>query len=270
MNILSFDIEEPWHTIPRRSDYEAACRPTNLAQFFDELEELIDPAKVTPIFFWVGTVADRHKSLVRDLLERGFLIGSHGRDHDDLARLPGDQLTAYLSHSRKHLQDITGTEIPSFRAPVFSLGNLPDYWDSLEAAGFQYDFSICDAPRIAGGGHGTGIRCPTHIEGTSIFEFPMSYNEILGKKIYATGGGYFRIAPHSVIERLQDRLDYNMYYLHPVDFVRPSFVRRDPRSLQQRIRQNLAWGSTRTKLANVVDNFEWHTGKEHEWAAYYE
>lgn len=270
MNILSFDVEEPWHTIPRKPEYERACSPINIPLFFERLEELIDRNRVTPIFFWVGTVAQRHKGIVRRLSENGYIIASHSHDHEDFSSLSGKTLIEHLTSSKKHLEDIIGKEVQSFRAPAFSLGHLDEFWSALEEAGFQYDFSICDAPRITGGGHKSGFTHPTRISDHSIIEFPMSYNRIFGKELYVTGGGYFRIAPPQLIDLFQSKLDYNMYYLHPIDFMRPTFRDQDPRSTQQKMRQELRWGDPGKKLVHCIRNYNWHTGTETEWAQHYE
>ena len=97
MNILSFDIEEPWHTLPRSLDYEKSCRPFDIEAFLDSLIPLLDCQKITPIFFWVGTVAERHKKLVRKLADMNFLVASHGYDHEDFSQLYGNRLTQALS-----------------------------------------------------------------------------------------------------------------------------------------------------------------------------
>ena len=270
MNILSFDIEEPWHTLPRNPAYESSCRRFDMEQFFENLLLLLDPEVVSPIFFWVGTVAERHKQLVRKLFEMNFLIASHSYDHEDYSRFSGKALGQALATSKKHLEDIVGKEVSSFRAPGFSIGEIDDFWIGLEEAGFQYDFSICDAPRLAGGGHNSGIHVPKTIPGRSIVEFPMSFSKILGKTTYVTGGGYFRICPPAILNVVQRRNSYNMYYLHPIDFIKPEFTSKDPRSAQQKFRQGIQWGNTAEKLAFLINNNEWHIGCESDWARDYE
>ena len=105
MDILSFDIEEPWHTIPRDQSVEAACRPFDMHHFFDRLREYIDLNVATPILFWVGSVAERNKQLVRELANEGYIIASHGYDHEDFASFQASELISRLSSSKKHLED---------------------------------------------------------------------------------------------------------------------------------------------------------------------
>lgn len=270
MNILTIDVEEPWHTIPRRAGYKEACQPHNLEGFFDRFRQEIDLADVTPVLFWVGTVAERHKNLVRALEKDGFIIASHGYDHEDCARLSRPDLQNSLKYARHHLEDILGGKVTAFRAPAFSIGPVDDFWSSLAESGFRYDFSICDAKRMAGGGHQTGIKVPSSITRYGLTEFPMSLSRVFGRNWYVTGGGYFRICPSSVLKIVQSKKSYNMFYLHPIDFMRPRFTAGDPRSLGQKFRQSVSWGDSWKKMTEALAGGNWHSGDMKQWIQSYE
>lgn len=270
MNILTVDIEEPWHIIPRSADYEEVCQPHDLEAFFDRLRQELDLAAVTPVLFWVGTVAERHKNLVRALDKDGFIIASHGYDHEDCAKFNEPDLRNKLKHARNHLEDILGGEVTAFRAPAFSIRSVDDFWSSVAESGFRYDFSICDAERLMGGGHKTGIKVPCSITRHGLTEFPMSLNRFLGRNWYLTGGGYFRICPSSVLGIVQLKKTYNMFYLHPIDFMRPNFKAADPRSLSQKFRQSVAWGDSWKKMTEALSRGAWHSGDMKEWIRSYE
>lgn len=54
---------------------------------------------------------------VRELRERGHVVGSHGRTHRALTRLGDDELAAELRESKARLEEILGEEVTAIAAP---------------------------------------------------------------------------------------------------------------------------------------------------------
>jgi polysaccharide deacetylase family protein (PEP-CTERM system associated) len=179
---------------------------------------------VKATFFVVGWYAERHPDVIRRIQQAGHAIGSHTYWHRSLFLLDENQLRDDLRHCKTILEDITGTEIDTFRAPNFSIYEH-NLWALRVIAeeGFRYDSSIFPAPRFDGGIPGFP-SCPVKIEidGLSLYELPTSIVSFFGKDLPIFGGGYFRIVPdlfiNAGIRQLGRENRPVVFYFHPFDF----------------------------------------------------
>jgi hypothetical protein len=121
------------------------------------------------------------------------------------------------------LEDITGNAVVGHRAPCFSISE-PTAWalDVLLEAGFEYDSSIMPCPGIGYGWPGRSLeigRIDTP-KGQSIIEVPLTVTSVLGKKIPALGGSYFRLLPYKICKRILKNVEKErpaIVYLHPYE-----------------------------------------------------
>ncbi|MBN2134733.1 MAG: polysaccharide deacetylase family protein [Acidobacteria bacterium] len=94
-------------------------------------------------FFFTGHIARLYPDIVRMILPHGHEVGCHGLVHDsdkafDVLRL--EEQIEHLQQSKKILEDISGREVISFRAPAIRVnGNTPK---ALLETGFRIDSSI--------------------------------------------------------------------------------------------------------------------------------
>jgi len=94
-------------------------------------------------FFYTGEIAEQYPDLVRQAMQEGHEIACHGYSHED--RFAFDQLgyndqVNQLRKAKKILEDITGEEVISFRAPALRVNEFTA--KALETVGFQIDSSI--------------------------------------------------------------------------------------------------------------------------------
>jgi len=107
------------------------------------LLDLYDRYNVKATFFYTGHIATLYPEVVTMVLPYGHEIGSHGLTHEvgqafDVLSLE-DQID-HLKLSKAILEDISGQEVVSFRAPAARVNNnLPL---ALEEAGYKVDSSI--------------------------------------------------------------------------------------------------------------------------------
>lgn len=59
--------------------------------------------------FWLGWVAERHKSLVKNCLDLGHAIASHGYGHVLAYEVGKEDFKTDAEHGKKILEDIIGT-----------------------------------------------------------------------------------------------------------------------------------------------------------------
>ena len=188
------------------------------------LLDYLAETSVRATFFVLGWYAERHPDIVRRIQHAGHAIGCHTYWHRNLFHLDENQLRDDLRHGKTILEDITGLEMDSFRAPNFSIYER-NLWalKVIAEEGFRYDSSIFPAPRFDGGIPGFP-SCPVKIEidGLSLYELPTSIVSFFGKDLPIFGGGYFRIVPdlfiNAGIRQLGRENRPVVFYFHPFDF----------------------------------------------------
>lgn len=223
MNILTFDIEEWFHildndstrTVEEWNKYESRIHK-NMDRIFDILDEL----KVSASFFVLGWMAEKFPEIVREIVERGYEIGSHTHLHQLVYEQSRVEFKADVERSIKTIEDISGQKVRCFRAPGFSITEK-NIWafEVLHELGIEIDSSVFPARRSHGGMTSYGSSAPSILSynGFRLKELPISATSILGKPLIFSGGGYFRLFPYELIRFITERSDYVMSYMHPRD-----------------------------------------------------
>ncbi|GHV06888.1 polysaccharide deacetylase [Spirochaetia bacterium] len=224
MNILTFDIEEWFHildndstkTINEWNHYESRIY-ANMERIFN----FLDTIKVKATFFCLGWIAETYPEIVKEVVSRGYEIGTHTTMHQLIYEQSPQVFAQDLERSIKTLEDITGKKAKYFRAPGFSI-RTDNRWvfDILLSQGIEIDSSIFPAPRAHGGFPSYNAVEPSILQydGLKLKEFPINYTMILGKPFIYSGGGYFRLFPYSCIKHWTQKTSYLMTYFHPRDF----------------------------------------------------
>jgi peptidoglycan/xylan/chitin deacetylase (PgdA/CDA1 family) len=81
---------------------------------------------------------------LRRLVDAGFEIGFHTRDHESLDLLGDDELAAALRDGRRRLEEIAGRPLSTFAYP-FGLADAR-VADAARAAGFQTGYTLAPVP----------------------------------------------------------------------------------------------------------------------------
>lgn len=224
MNILTFDIEDWFHLL----DIECTATEAEWRNFKPRIHANVERLLETTLrhgykatFFCLGWVAKQYPEIIRRIDELGFEVASHSYMHQLVYQQNREQFREDLKRSIHVLEDITGKKIKTYRAPGFSFvrGNS---WaiEALLEHGIERDSSIFPAERGHGGYENFGRAQPSVLSCAAgkIKEFPISLGRVLGRNIVFSGGGYFRLLPYRIIQRLTNRSDYVMTYFHPRDF----------------------------------------------------
>lgn len=98
---------------------------------------------VKSTFYFVGDMAEKFPEVVKMILPFGHEVASHGWSHEvDQAFdvLSFDQQKDHLIRSKKILEDISGQEVTSFRAPALRVNHHTP--KALAEAGFTCDSSV--------------------------------------------------------------------------------------------------------------------------------
>ncbi len=197
--VLSVDFED-WNQLVRRrvGAAEWDLRESALARQSATLLEALDAIGARATFFVLGITARTYPELVRELVERGHEIASHGFEHRRVYDGTAEDLRADLERSIELLGEITGMRPRGYRAPAFSI-NLQTPWayDVLADLGFAYDSSQYDSPRIPQRIRPL-LRSPFAIElasGRTLCELPIAAWRMGSRSLPIGGGAYWRLLP---------------------------------------------------------------------------
>lgn len=224
-NILTFDIEEWFHLL----DNVDSLHPDNWNSLPSRIEEnmeiifdILKGQDVKATFFVVGWIADKYPHLVKKISDSGYEIGSHSDKHQIIWHQNKRDFEKDLTTSINKLEQLTGKAITMYRAPGFSLVPSVSWaFDILAANGIKVDSSVSSA--CYGYNDGStfkSITKPSKIitDNAIIKELPMSSFSVFGNKLAYAGGGWFRLIPSIILERLFDNSDYSLSYFHPREF----------------------------------------------------
>lgn len=114
-----------------------------LKEGMPRLLDLYAKYNIKATFFFTGYIAQLYPEVVRLVQPYGHEIGSHGLTHDTNQAfdiLPLKTQVAHLKESKAILEDISGEEVISFRAPAARVNN--NIVTALIESGFLIDSSI--------------------------------------------------------------------------------------------------------------------------------
>jgi polysaccharide deacetylase family protein (PEP-CTERM system associated) len=267
VNAMTVDVEEHFQAaifdrVVARSSWGE--RRSRVVANTHRLLDLFAAHEVRATFFVLGWVAERHPSLVREILHRGHELASHGQQHQMIYSLTRDQFRDDVRRSKAAIEDAGGCAVRGYRAPSFSIVRA-SLWalDVLIEEGFAYDASIFPihhdrygipaAPRQA-----HVIERPAG----SIVEVPASTVRCFGTNLPIAGGGYFRLLPYACTRWAIARVnaverEAVVFYIHPweIDPDQP----RLPISRLGGARHYLGLGRTLARMERLVRDFRFDT-----------
>ena len=266
-NALTVDLED-WFQVSNfegvipRSEWDAY--PSRVESSTRRLLDLFARFDVRGTFFVLGWVADRFPELVREVRSRGHEIASHGYAHELVYTLDPARFAADVTRSLDVIERACGVRPRGYRAPSFSIDHrAPWAFDVLLDCGVAYDSSVFPVrhprygvPRFA--------RVPCRVRtprGRELPEFPLTTLRILGRNWGASGGGYLRLLPLTVLTEAFRRMNANgqpaVLYIHPWE-VDPEQPRVPVRGLG-RITHYTNLTGTYGRLERMLGSFEFGT-----------
>jgi polysaccharide deacetylase family protein (PEP-CTERM system associated) len=223
-HIFTIDVEEHFHVTAFersvvRSDWDR--HPSRVVQNMHVMLDTLASFDTTCTCFVLGWVAERHPSLVREIVGAGHEVASHGYWHRRVTANSRSEFREDVSRSKALLEDITGQPVYGYRAPSFSIiPGLEWAFDVLIEEGYRYDSSLFPIKR-RGYGYPGAPPIPHLIErgGDALWEFPMTTLSWRERRIPAAGGAYLRHLPFGIIRQAFDSAERDgvpgMFYIHP-------------------------------------------------------
>jgi polysaccharide deacetylase family protein (PEP-CTERM system associated) len=191
--------------------------------------ELLEKYNVKATFAILGSVAEKHPELVKEIYNHGHEIASHAYSHKMLHELGKESFEEEIRRSVELLSSITGERPIGFRAPSFSIDNSTKWaFKILEKYGFKYDASIFPAKTMLYGEPGAPVFIyrPSNEDVTKneidgkIIEFPMTVLKF-GINIPLAGGFYMRVLPFWFLKfgiKFVNKKRPAIIYIHPWEF----------------------------------------------------
>ena len=262
-NALTIDVEDYFQVsafapyIPRIEWNSRDCR---VQRNVERILQLLADGDTKATFFTLGWIAERYPQLVRDIVDNGHELASHGHAHLRATEQTEEGFYADIHLAKIVLEDIAGREVKGYRAPSFSIGS-DNLWafDCLGRAGYRYSSSIYpirhdhygmpDAPRFA------------YRTDSGLLEVPVTTLRVAGRNLPASGGGWFRLLPYALTRAMIGRVnraerESAIFYFHPweIDPGQPRIAGIDART---RFRHYVNLAANEAKLQRLLADFRW-------------
>ncbi len=261
MNILTFDIEEWFHLLDNdstKTEKEWGKYEPRIHENMDRIFSMLEDQNVSASFFVMGWMAEKYPEVIREIVDRGYEIGSHTHLHQLVFEQNPKEFKSDVERSIKVLEDVSGQKVKFFRAPGFSIteNNLWAF-EILHELGIEIDCSVFPAGRAHGGlpSYGTAEPSLLSYNGVQLKELPINTHSILGKQVIYSGGGYFRLLPYSLIKHWSKKDHYIMSYIHPRD-LDPGQPMINELSLARKFKSNVGLKKAEWKLKQWLTDFE--------------
>jgi polysaccharide deacetylase family protein (PEP-CTERM system associated) len=188
-------------------------------QVMERVIDFLDGQKVKGTFFIVGRIAKESPGIVRRLAEKGHEIACHSAHHLPLDKEEPDRFRCETADVKALLEDLSGTKVTGYRAPVFSL-TAKTRWvvPLLLETGFVYSSSVMPAANPLYG-YPEAPRMPFRWR-EGLLELPCPVGRIGPVALPFLGGIYMRYLPLPLIRHMlrQGAGNGAWTYCHPYDF----------------------------------------------------
>lgn len=265
VNGLSVDVEDwfqvgAFEDVIERGNWDGLTDRVN--RNTREVLDLFDQANAKATFFTLGWVAKRHGPLMREIVERGHELASHGWDHARVFTFTREEFAKDIERARKTLEDASGTQIKGYRAPSFSIDQRTP-WAYMELAEQGYTYSSSVAP--VRHDHYGWAEAPRFafkpLPWADLIEIPVTTAKFAGKRLAAGGGGFFRVLPYAFSRwaiRQVNRDDQRpaVFYFHPWE-IDPGQPKVEGAPIKSRLRHYTNLDKMADKLRGLINDFEW-------------
>ncbi|ASO07980.1 polysaccharide deacetylase family protein [Arenibacter algicola] len=261
MKILTFDIEDWFHILDNAStktEKEWSNFESRIHKNMGTIFRVLDHTEVRASFFIVGWMAQQYPEIVREIVDRGYEIGSHTHLHQLAYEQNRIEFYQDVDRSIKVLEDVCGKKVKMFRAPGFSITEKNKWaFEILHELGIEIDSSVFPAGRAHGGMPNYGVAKPSILKynGIQLKEYPINTRKVMGKSLIYSGGGYFRLTPYVLLKNWTRYDDYVMTYLHPRD-LDPNQPMINDLTMHRKFKSYVGLKSAECKLKRWLTDFE--------------
>ena len=265
-NALSVDVEDwfqvgAFETVIDRDRWDRL--PSRVERNTDQVLHLFDRAGVKATFFTLGWVAARFPALIRRIADQGHELASHGWDHRRVFTMDAGVFRDDIARARDAIEQAGGQKVTGYRAPSFSIdARTPWAHAVLAEAGYSYSSSVAPLRHDHYGWPQSPRFAWRPIAGADLIELPVTTVNLLGRRLAAGGGGFFRILPYAFsnwaidrVGRAEDRPA--IFYFHPWE-IDPGQPRVEGAPWKSRLRHYSNLGKMHDKLLRLLADHRWN------------
>lgn len=271
VNIMTIDVEDWYNSsvdLFSNEDVKHGQRPDpSVVNNTLNTLDLLSQTHNTVTFFVLGTVAEYYPELIKEMLNRGHEVATHGYAHELVYNLTPDAFRKDLDLALGFLSDAGATEILGYRAPYWSI-TKKSLWaiDILQDHGMKYDSSIFPIHR---GLYGIPDAPRFPYRRGKLWEFPPTTIRLFGVNFPIAGGGYLRLTPYWLIEKAIQKTSqqqHRVFYFHPYELdpedVKVKHEIRSVKSLGYYLQQKAGRKSNPDKLKKLLKEHSFVSIKE--------
>jgi polysaccharide deacetylase family protein (PEP-CTERM system associated) len=265
VNAMTIDVEDYFQV---QSLTEHFPRPlwnqqiSRLERNVRRVLSILADSRAKATFFTLGWNAKRYRHLVRDIVESGHELASHGYDHIRADQQDRNSFRADIRRTKAILEDVAGVPVRGYRAATFSIG-INNLWafEILAEEGYAYSSSIYPI-RHDYYGMPNAPRFPFRpLTNSNFLEVPISTIRIARRNLPCGGGGYFRLLPYAwskwLIDRLnRDECQRSVFYFHPWE-IDPEQPRPRRLGLKTRFRHYINLHRMDARFSRLLQDFQW-------------
>lgn len=262
-NALTIDVEDYFQVsafAPHIARSEWNTRECRVERNINCILEMLARHDTKATFFTLGWIAERYPEMVRQIVQQGHELASHGYGHERASDQTEEAFFTDIHLAKIVLEDLAGTEVNGYRAPSFSIGTA-NLWafDCLARAGYRYSSSIYpirhdhygmpNSPRFA------------HEVRPGLMEIPITTLRVLNRNLPSSGGGYFRLLPYALSRWMLNRVNTDdrepgIFYFHPweIDTEQPRIAGI---SRKTRFRHYVNIDRMEGRLNQLLRDFKW-------------
>lgn len=265
VNAMTVDVEDYFQVSAfeqqvSRDSWERT--ESRVAANMERILALFDAQNIKATFFTLGWVAERHPGMVRQIVEAGHELASHGWQHTRVTQQTPEEFREDVRRTKRTLEDMSGLAVNGYRAASYSIG-ATNLWalDVLADEGYTYSSSIAPI-RHDLYGMPEAPRCAFEAADGRLTEIPVTTVRLLGKNINCGGGGWFRLFPYAfsrwALRHINTREARSAhFYFHPWE-IDPAQPRVDGVSARTRLRHYLNLGRMEDRLLHLLRDFDWN------------
>lgn len=263
MNALTIDVEDYFQVsafAPYIARSEWSARECRIERNMDTVLGMLADQNTKATFFTLGWIAERYPHVVRQIVEQGHELASHGYGHERASDQTEAVFFADVNLAKIILEDLSGRAVNGYRAPSFSIG-LKNLWafDCLLRAGYRYSSSIYPI-RHDHYGMPDSRRFAYPVR-PGLMEIPLTTLRLLSRNFPSSGGGYFRLLPYTWSRWMLRRVnegdgESGVFYFHPWE-LDPGQPRIAGISGKTRFRHYVNLDRMQARLNCLLKDFQW-------------
>jgi len=262
---MTVDVEDYFHVsafennIPRQEWHKW---PLRVERNTYRLLELFEQYNAKCTFFTLGWVAEQCPTLIKDIVDQGHELASHGYDHKRASTMTREQFREDVYKSKVILEQTGNCHIQGYRAPSFSINKSNEWvYETLVELGFLYSsstypithdlYGVPEWPRFK------------YERQEGITEIPIPTIRKQDNNIGIGGGGYFRLYPYFYSKKrieayLQQEKSPYSFYFHPWE-IDPEQPKVSGSSFKSKVRHYINLSRMEGKIIKLLKDYQWST-----------